>query len=148
MKKTFFIILGLSSAVFFTSCNTEVKEETATTQDSTAVHDVATVEVIKLNETPGAFDKTELKLKAGQEYSFEVKNDGIDKEVAFVLAPTPKEGASMDDIMATAIPDAMLTNYVNKDQTATSKVPITLEKGEYIYFCPLNGTPNYKVVVE
>jgi hypothetical protein len=155
MKKTILLALGLSSALFFSACSTEKQaEDTAATEtsivDSAVIEETAPlVEVIKLEETPGAFATTNLSLKAGQPYTFEVTNKGIDKEVAFVLAPKPADAkASVEDIMKTAIGDAGLTNMVNKDQTASSKAPVTLEAGEYIYFCPLNGTPQYTVTVQ
>ena len=33
-------------------------------------------------------------------------------------------------------------------QGTTKDYEVTLEAGEYVYSCPLNPTPNYKIVVE
>lgn len=158
MKKRLLIILSVATALTLASCSTEVKEDTSSTEPQTteeSTHEEVAetpkevqTEVIKLEEVEGSFVTTELNLKAGQPYSFEVTNTDIDKEVAFVLAPVPAEGATTEEIMATAIPTAMLTKYVNNGETASSKEATTLEAGEYIYFCPLNGTPHHKIIVE
>ena len=96
---------------------------------------------IKLDQVPGEFTKTELTLKAGKEYIFEVTNDGIDHAVGFVVAPKGKTEQENH------IPEAYLTQTVEDGQSAQSKV-VTLEKGEYVYFCPLNPTPLYSITVE
>ncbi|MEP1095482.1 MAG: hypothetical protein ABJG78_10250 [Cyclobacteriaceae bacterium] len=97
--------------------------------------------VIQLDQTPGEFGKTELKLKAGKSYIFEVTNDGVDHEVGFVIAPTGKTEAENH------IQNAYLANTVKDGDSARSK-EVVLEKGEYVYFCPLNPTPQYKIVVK
>lgn len=100
------------------------------------------VQVVKLEEIDGEFTTTELTLKEGT-YSFEVTNNGIDHAVAFVLAPS-KEDLKQEDW----ITDAMLTDAVNAGETSSSKKPVTLSKGEYLYFCPMNPTPQYKLTVQ
>ncbi len=97
--------------------------------------------VILLDQTPGEFEKTELKLKAGKPYIFEVTNDGVDHEVGFVIAPAGKTEAT-DHIQ-----NAYLSKTVKDGESARSK-EVILEKGEYVYFCPLNPTPQYKLVVK
>ncbi|MBV6645685.1 MAG: cupredoxin domain-containing protein [Cyclobacteriaceae bacterium] len=96
---------------------------------------------VKLSQTTGAFKQTELKLKAGKTYVFEVSNDGVDHEVGFVV--TPKGKTEQENHIA----EAYLEKVVGDGQTASSK-EVTLEKGEYVYFCPLNPTPQYSLIVE
>ncbi|CAM4165088.1 MULTISPECIES: plastocyanin/azurin family copper-binding protein [Flavobacterium] len=145
MKKS---ILAISAFVvmLFASCNEKkteevMAEETPVTEE-VMVEETPTTEIVKLEEVEGAFTTTELKLKPGS-YSFEVTNKGIDHEVAFVLAPN-KENLQESDFIA----DAMLRQTIKDGETASSKMPVTLEKGEYVYFCPLNNTPKYKLIVE
>lgn len=146
MKKSIVAICAFT-VLFLASC--KEKEQEVVVEETPVVEEVMVeetpepmVEVVKLEEVEGAFTTTELKLKPGT-YSFEVTNKGIPHEVAFVLAP------NKDDIQeADFIADAMLTQTLKDGETASSKVPVTLEKGEYVYFCPLNNTPKYKLIVE
>ncbi|MFY0598315.1 MAG: cupredoxin domain-containing protein [Cyclobacteriaceae bacterium] len=96
---------------------------------------------VKLEQNPGVFKQTELKLKAGKTYIFEVANNGVDHPIGFVVAPKGKPEQENH------IPEAYLTNTVEEGGKGTSK-EVVLEKGEYIYFCPLNPTPQYTLVVE
>lgn len=144
MKKSI-VALWAFTVLFLASC--KEKEQEVVVEESPAVEEVMVeetpvVEVVKLEEVEGAFTTTELKLKPGT-YSFEVTNKGIPHEVAFVLAPN-KENLQETDFIA----DAMLTQTLKDGETASSKEPVTLEKGAYVYFCPLNKTPKYKLIVE
>ncbi|MEM6523148.1 MAG: cupredoxin domain-containing protein [Bacteroidota bacterium] len=96
---------------------------------------------VKLNQTPGKFETTELTLKAGQPYVFEVTNKGVDHKVGFVVAPEGKTD------QANHVQSAYLSKTIKSGESAQSKV-VTLEKGEYVYFCPMNPTPEYKITVE
>ncbi|MEQ8924564.1 MAG: cupredoxin domain-containing protein [Fulvivirga sp.] len=99
-----------------------------------------TPERVKLSQTPGKFTQTELTLEAGKQYIFEVSNEGVNHELGFVIAPK-----GMTD-QKNHIPEAYLKKTINDGEKAESKT-VTLEKGEYVYFCPLNPTPQYKIVV-
>lgn len=140
MKKKLLVIVSLATALFFTSCGSD----TATTEASVKEggEETKRVEIIKLDEVEGAFVTTELTLKEG-EYKFEVTNKGVEHDVAFVLAPK-KENIQEEDWIA----DAMLTNVIADGETSTSKGAVKLEKGEYVYFCPMNPTPQYTITVE
>lgn len=96
--------------------------------------------VIKLDQTPGKFVKEGLTLKPGK-YIFEVKNDGVDHEVGFVIAPVVngKEGDH--------IKKGYLSRAIKNGETAKSKV-VELKAGTYNYFCPLNPTPHYQIIVK
>lgn len=100
------------------------------------------VEVIKLNQTPGKFTNGDLKLSPGT-YKFEVINDGVDHEVGLVLAPK-KAKITKDD----HIQEAYVVKTVADGESQSSKGEITLGKGKYVYFCPLNPTPEYTIMVE
>ncbi|MEO9870557.1 cupredoxin domain-containing protein [Ekhidna sp.] len=96
---------------------------------------------ISLVQTPGEFVQQELKLEAGKSYVFEVENSGVDRQVGFVIAPKGKTNKENH------VQSAYLFKTIGDGEKAASKT-VTLEKGEYVYFCPLNPTPQYKIVVE
>ncbi|OEJ99950.1 plastocyanin/azurin family copper-binding protein [Roseivirga misakiensis] len=96
--------------------------------------------VIKLDQTPGEFVTKELTLKPGK-YIFEVTNKGVDHEVGFVIAPV-KDGKEGDHIKA-----GYLSKAIKDGEKGSSKV-VNLAAGTYNYFCPLNPTPHYKIVVK
>lgn len=90
--------------------------------------------VITLEQTPGEFTQKTLTVKEGT-YTFQIVNNGIDHNVGFVLV---KKGADISK-PENHIQTAYVTSPVGTNETQSSK-PTTLEKGEYIYFCPLNPT--------
>lgn len=95
---------------------------------------------VTLEQTKGEFTVKELKLSPG-EYVFEVKNNGIDHPVGLVVAPEGKTDK------AHHIQNAYLASTPKDGESAKSKV-VSLEKGTYVYFCPLNPTPEYKIIVQ
>ena len=96
---------------------------------------------IKLDQVPGAFKTTELKLKAGKSYVFEVTNKGVDKEVGFVISPLG-QAESKDHIA-----NSYLSKTIKDGETASSQ-EVVLEAGEYQFWCPLNPTPAYVITVK
>ena len=99
------------------------------------------VEKVSLVQTPGKFEQTELKLEAGKAYVFEVENKGVDHAIGFVIAAKGNTGKD----------GHISSSYLNKtikDGESSSSKQVILEKGEYVYFCPLNPTPQYTIVVE
>mgnify|MGYP005637131503 CR=1 FL=1 len=96
--------------------------------------------VIKLDQTPGEFVVKDLTLKPGK-YIFEVSNTGVDHEVGFVLVPVTN-GKEGDHIKA-----GYLSKAIKNGEKGSSKV-VELKAGTYNYFCPLNPTPHYKIVVK
>ncbi len=100
----------------------------------------STAKVINLEQTEGVFTIQSLKLAPG-DYQFEIANNGVDHEVGFVLAPKGKTDA------ANHIKEAYVQAPVKNGNTSSSKT-VTLAKGEYEYFCPLNPTPKYTLIVE
>lgn len=99
------------------------------------------VTTVKLEQVPGKFNKKKINIKAGT-YIFEVSNKNVDHQVGFVLAPK-QDNITADD----HIKEAYLKNVVGEGETATSN-QVTLTPGEYVYFCPMNPTPQYTLVVK
>lgn len=99
------------------------------------------INTIKLEQTTGEFKTTELTLEAGKPYAFEVTNVGVDHEVGFVIAPAGKTDADNH------VKNAYLANTIADGESARSQV-VVLEAGEYVYWCPLNPTPQYKITVK
>lgn len=99
----------------------------------------AQVEAVTLTQTTGSFQTEEVTLASGQ-YQFEIANDGVDHEVGFVLVPKGKYDA------ANHIKEAYVTAPVATGKSQKTNI-VTLEAGEYEYFCPLNPTPKYSLTV-
>ncbi|TYB74013.1 cupredoxin domain-containing protein [Bizionia myxarmorum] len=97
------------------------------------------VQTISLEQTDGEFKQKTLTLKEGT-YVFEIANKDVAHEVGFVLAPK----GNTDE--ANHIKAAYVTEPVKTGSTSKTK-EVTLKKGEYVYFCPLNPTPEYTLLV-
>lgn len=120
----------LIAALFtLTSCNQEKKSD--------AIDEVKT---ITLEQTVGEFKQKTLTLDEGT-YIFEIENMNVAHEVGFVLAPKGKTDE------ANHIKSAYVTAPVQTGTTSKTQ-EVTLTKGEYVYFCPLNPTPEYTLVVK
>ncbi|NQY29321.1 MAG: cupredoxin domain-containing protein [Flavobacteriaceae bacterium] len=100
----------------------------------------ATVKTVSLEQTKGEFTQKSITLNEGT-YIFEISNAGVGHEVGFVLTPKGKTDASNH------IKNAYVTEVVKTNTKGHSK-KVTLKKGEYVYFCPLNPTPQYKLIVQ
>lgn len=106
-------------------------------QDTMMKDDVKTV---TLEQTKGEFTQKSLTLSQGS-YIFEVTNhSGVD--VGFVLVPKGKDASKPENHIKTAYVTQVVKNGETQ-KTGTTK----LSKGEYVYFCPLNKTPQYSLVV-
>lgn len=98
------------------------------------------IKTVSLEQTNGEFTQKEITVSAGT-YVFEIANNGVDHNVGFVLVPQGKKGAEYH------IKNAYVTKAVATNKKSTSK-KVTLKKGTYEYFCPLNPTPRYKLIVK
>ncbi len=98
------------------------------------------LKTVALEQTKGEFTQKSLTLTEGT-YVFEIANTNVGKDVGFVLAPKGKTD------QANHIKNAYVTSLVKNNSKSTSK-HVTLKKGEYVYFCPLNKTPQYTLIVE
>ena len=94
---------------------------------------------VKLTQVPGAFQIQGLTLGSGN-YQFEIVNDGVDREVGFVLVPKGKYDA------AHHIKAAYVKAPVAEGTSSMTNV-VNLAAGEYEYFCPLNPTDKYSLTV-
>lgn len=95
------------------------------------------VQIIKLSQTPGVFDKTELTLKPGK-YVFEVTNTNVKKDVGFWLREENREKP---------LKNSDKGGLIHTGKTVKTGV-VELKPGTYTYSCPLNPTPNYTLVVK
>jgi len=77
-----------------------------------------------------------LKLKPGK-YIFRVTNKNVPYELGFWL----RGDSLIDRATLPSVSGGGLTTG------ATNEYAITLEPGEYVYSCPLNPTPDYRLVV-
>ncbi len=98
------------------------------------------VEKVKLTQVPGKFKTKTLTLKEG-DYQFEIANAGVDHEVGFVVVPKGKYDASNH------IKSAYVKAPVAEGKSSQTNI-VSLKKGEYEYFCPLNPTPKYSITVK
>lgn len=101
------------------------------------------VTIIELTQTTGAFQTQELNLTPGQ-YQFRVVNKNVDKDLGFVIQNEEDKGL---DVMETAIKNSFTTAYVKMGEAQYTGV-VELKTGNYIYSCPLNPTPNYRLIVK
>ena len=89
---------------------------------------------ISLEQTPGEFTQKQITVPAGT-YVFEISNDAVGHDVGFVLV---KKGEDINK-PENHIKTAYVTEVVKTGAFQTSS-PTVLEKGEYVYFCPMNPT--------
>lgn len=101
------------------------------------------VTIIELIQTEGQFETQELNLTAGK-YQFRVVNKNVDKDLAFVIQKEKNKDA---DVMETAVPNSFTTAYVKKGEVQYTGI-VELKDGNYVYSCPLNPTPHYKLIVK
>lgn len=100
------------------------------------------VKTVSFEQTKGEFTQKEVKISEGT-YIFNVSNNGVGHNVGFVLVPKGKDASKPEN----HISNAYVTKAVATGKTESSK-QVTLKKGEYVYFCPLNPTPQYTLIVE
>jgi plastocyanin len=95
------------------------------------------VQVIKLSQTPGVFDKTTLNLKSGK-YIFELSNNNVNHDVGFWLRETGQRKS---------LKNSDKGGLIKTGKTVRTGV-VELTEGTYTYSCPLNPTPDYKLTVK
>ena len=98
--------------------------------------------VVTLEQTEGEFTQKEITLEAGA-YIFEIENNNVGRQVGFVLMPKGKDASNPENHIKTAY----VTKVVDNNSKETSNVT-NLEKGEYVYICPMNPTPQYTLIVK
>lgn len=98
--------------------------------------------VISLEQTKGEFTQKAITVNEGV-YVFEVSNNHAAKEVGLVLVPKGKDASKPENHIKTAYVTKVVTDGKTEKTKATK-----LTKGEYVYFCPLNPTPQYTLTVQ
>ncbi|WP_353777269.1 cupredoxin domain-containing protein [Winogradskyella sp. 3972H.M.0a.05] len=98
--------------------------------------------VVSFEQTKGEFTQQSVTLKEGN-YIFEISNNNVGHDVGFVLVPKGKDASKPENHIKTAY----VTKAVGNNKAEKSQVT-ELKKGEYIYFCPLNPTPQYTLTVK
>lgn len=93
--------------------------------------------VIRLDQTPGQFVQAGLNLPPGK-YIFEISNQAVGKDVGFYL----HTGDSTEPVAGSDKAGLIKNNEVKRTEV------VELKAGEYIYSCPLNPTPDYKITVK
>ena len=101
-----------------------------------------TVKTISLEQTKGEFTQKSLTVSEGT-YVFEISNNHAAKEVGLVLMQKGKDASNPEN----HIQSAYVTTVVKEGKVEKTN-PTVLKKGEYVYFCPLNPTPQYTLIVE
>jgi plastocyanin len=100
------------------------------------------LKTIALEQTKGEFVQKAITVNAGT-YVFEVSNNHAAKEVGLVLIKKGADASNPENHIKTAY----VTAVVKDGETQKTNVT-ALEKGEYLYFCPLNPTPQYTLTVK
>ncbi len=101
------------------------------------------VTIIELIQTMGAFQTQELNLTPGQ-YQFRIVNKNVERDLGFVIQNENDKGL---DVMKTAIKNSFTTGYVKKGEAQYTGI-VDLKTGNYIYSCPLNPTPHYRLIIK
>ena len=96
------------------------------------------VKTVALEQTKGEFTQKQITLSEGT-YIFEIANNHVGHDVGFVLAPKSDTKKH--------IKNAYVTKPVKNNSKSKSN-KVTLKKGTYVYFCPLNPTPQYTLIVK
>ncbi|WP_299363616.1 cupredoxin domain-containing protein [Winogradskyella sp.] len=131
MKRIISILIITLSFTLTSNAQESMKKEAMMKEDTKAT-------VVSLEQTKGEFTQKTITLAEGS-YIFEISNNNVGHQVGFVLAPKSNPEAH--------IKTAYVTKAVDNNSKETSNIT-TLEKGEYVYFCPLNPTPQYTLIVE
>ncbi|RNC88327.1 MAG: hypothetical protein ED556_03845 [Winogradskyella sp.] len=135
MKKIISILVIALSLTVVGNAQESMKKDAMMMKDSKAT-------TVTLEQTKGEFTQKELVLNAG-DYIFEISNNNVGHNVGFVLVQKGKDASNPENHIKTAY----VTKAVANNTSETSKVT-SLEKGEYVYFCPLNPTPQYTLTVK
>ncbi|WP_339723489.1 hypothetical protein [Maribacter stanieri] len=100
------------------------------------------VKKIALEQTTGEFTQKSITVSEGT-YVFDVANNNVGKDVGLVLVKKGKDASKSENHIQTAYVTAAV-----KNNTVGHSKETKLDKGEYVYFCPLNPTPQYSLIVE
>lgn len=137
MKKVIAILIVALSFSFSAQAQDNMKKE-----GKMMDHKMTKVRTVSLEQTPGEFTQKNLTVSEGT-YIFEVSNSYAGTDVGFVLMPQGQDAGNPEN----HIKNAYVTQVVKEGTKETSN-EVTLKKGTYTYFCPMNKTPQYTLTVE
>lgn len=100
--------------------------------------------VVRMAQSPGAFEPQTLELRPGQ-YIFMVTNQGVEHEVDFVLKRMEGQNAQ-GEADPKPLRGARLTRPIRNGETSSTPI-VELKAGTYVYDSPLNKTPEYTLTV-
>lgn len=100
--------------------------------------------VVRLVETPGAFEPKDLELRPGK-YIFMVTNQGVDHPVDFVLTMTKSDEVA-EGSSGRPVRNSRLSRRIGNGETASSGI-VELKPGTYAYGSALNPTPEFTLTV-
>lgn len=100
------------------------------------------VKTISLEQTKGEFVQKALTVSEGT-YVFEVANNHAAEAVGLVLVKKGDDASKPENHIKTAY-----VTEVVKDGKVEKSNATKLSKGEYVYFCPMNPTPQYTLTVQ
>ncbi len=100
------------------------------------------VKTISLEQTKGEFVQKALTVSEGT-YVFEVANNHAAEAVGLVLVKKGDDASNAKNHIKTAY-----VTQVVKDGKIEKSNATKLAKGEYVYFCPMNPTPQYTLTVQ
>lgn len=90
------------------------------------------------------FTTQELNLKPGK-YQFRIVNQNVDHELGFVIQKAEDAGK---DVMKNNVANSFASKTVKAGEAAYTGVVDFTAAGDYVYICPLNPTPHYKIKVQ
>ncbi|WP_405376978.1 plastocyanin/azurin family copper-binding protein [Nonlabens sp. Asnod3-A02] len=100
-----------------------------------------TVKTIALEQVTGEFVQKQITVDAGT-YVFDIKNNNVGHNVGFVLVKKGQDISNPKNHIKTAYVTEQVANNGTQHSNATK-----LEKGEYVYFCPLNPTSTDNLLI-
>lgn len=100
-----------------------------------------TVKTIALEQVTGEFVQKQITVDAGT-YVFDIKNNNVGHNVGFVLVKKGEDISNPKNHIKTAYVTEQVANNGTQHSNATK-----LEKGEYVYFCPLNPTSTDNLLI-
>ncbi len=126
MKKVIIVAVLAVGTLFSANAQDKMMKKEKMMKDAT--------KTISLEQTPGEFTQKEITVPEGT-YVFEISNNAVGHDVGFVLVKKGEDISKPENHIKTAY----VTEVVQTGKKQTSK-PTRLEKGEYVYFCPMNPT--------
>lgn len=76
-------------------------------------------------------------------HHFKITNESVDHQVGFVIQ---KAEDRYSDVLKTGIKTSFAETLISKGDIKKTGI-VELKEGEYVYSCPLNPTPKYKINV-